>query len=305
MTPTPNPAAFEDAVRAHLEPVREQFNYAQMLHTCLSVERFELWARVVARHRQVGGARFLSSGCGYAGSLLAYQDAGAATVTGVEVDPDALRFGSLRVAGLPNATVVAIESGPLPFVDDAFDVIESMDVIEHTPDPRAYLAELARVLAPGGLILLVTPNRLWPVEQHLDVVGPPWLPVGIADALFSALARAPWPSRDRRFRYERLRGMRTHNISARRLRNLASSLGLFLQVLPPHLYGDGWPLPRHAPWLERLAAHRFGSLIAPVRTLAVTLEHADARAARPAMRRPGAHGAWSRRPPRRCRAADS
>jgi SAM-dependent methyltransferase len=289
--PTPNPAAFEEAVRAHLEPAREQFNYAQMLHTFLSVERFELWAQLVARHRQVAGARFLSSGCGYAGCLLAYRDAGAATVTGVEVDADALHFGRLRVSGLPNATVVPVEPGPLPFADGAFDVIESMDVIEHTPDPQAYLAELARVLAPGGLILLVTPNRLWPVEQHLDVVGPPWLPIGLADALFSVLAKAPWLSRDRRFRYERLRGMRTHNISVRRLRGLASGLGLFLQVLPPHTYGDRWPLPRHAPWLERLAAHRFGSLIAPVRTLAVTLEHADARATPPATPRPDAHGA--------------
>ena len=273
MPETPNPPAFEEAVRAHLEPVRSQFNYDQMLHTFLSVERFRVWADVVARYRPVAGARFLSSGCGYAGSLLAYRDAGASPVVGVEVEDEYVHFGRLRVAGLPDAAVLRYDGARLPFDAGAFDIIESMDVIEHTPDPRAYLHELQRVLAPDGLILLVTPNRLWPVEQHLGITGPPWLPVGVADAVFGALTRIPWLSDDRRFRYDRLRGMRTQNISPRRLRALAKELGLFLQVLPPHLHADAWPLPRHAPWLERLGTHRVGALVAPVRTLVVTLQH--------------------------------
>lgn len=280
MATTPNPAAFEEAVRAHLEPLRGQFNYAQMLDTFLSTERFHAWARVVARYRPLTGARFLSSGCGFAGSLAAYHDAGAATVTGVEVDDDALRYGSLRIADLPGARVVPVEPGPLPFPDGAFDVIESMDVIEHTTDPRAYLSELLRVLSPGGVILLVTPNRLWPVEQHLDIVGPPWLPVRLANRLFSALAGLPGLSADRRFRYRRLEGMRTQNMSLRKLRDLAKDLGLFLTVLPPAHHGADWPLPRHAAWMERLAAHRLTAPFTPVRTLVATLENDRTRAAR-------------------------
>ena len=271
MTTTPNPPAFEAAVRAYLEPVRTQFNYAQMLHTFLSVDRFRTWAALVDRYRPVGGARFLSSGCGYAGSLLAYADAGAAQVTGVEVDPEYVRFGQLRVEGMDNAQVLGTDGGRLPFADGTFDIIESMDVIEHTDDPDAYLSELTRVLAHDGAILLVTPNRLWPVEQHLGFAGPPWLHVKAADRLFGAMSRMPGMPDDRAFKYRKLAGMRTQNISMRTLRRLAQRHGLFLQVPPASQHADRWPLPRHSAWLERMAAHRFGSLVAPVRTLVAVL----------------------------------
>jgi SAM-dependent methyltransferase len=273
---TANPPEFEAAVRAYLEPDREQFNYEAMLHTFLSVERFRQWAAVVRRYRPVRGARFLSSGCGFGGSLVAYRDAGAATVTGVEVDEEYVRLAALRIEGLDHAEVRRYDGSRLPFDGASFDVVESMDVLEHTADPGRYLDELRRVLAPDGLVLLVTPNRLWPVEQHLGITGPPWLPVTMADAVFGRLAHLPGLGPDRRFRYERLRGIRTQNVSLRRLRRLAKRRGLFLQVLPPGHDREDWPLPRHSPWLERLAAHRFGSLVAPVRTLAVTLEHAAA-----------------------------
>lgn len=272
MPPTPNPPAFEAAVREYLEPSKGQFNYEQMLLTFLSVDRFRQWATVVDRYRSVAGARFLSSGCGFAGSLLAYRDAGAVSAVGVEVDDDYVRFGKLRVAELADAEVLAYDGHALPFADDAFDVIESMDVIEHTPDDLEYVRELVRVLAPGGLILLVTPNRLWPVEQHLGIWGPPWMPIGVADALFAALARLPFLSEDRRFRYRKLRGMRTQNVSLRRLRAIAKELGLFLRVLRPEDHRADWPLPLDPPWVRRLRDTRLGKFLAPTRTLVLALE---------------------------------
>lgn len=272
MALTPNPPAFEAAVREYLEPSREQFNYEQMLLTFLSVDRFRQWAAVVDRCRPVQGARFLSSGCGFAGSLLAYRDAGAVSAVGVEVDDDYVRFGKLRVADLPDTDVLSYDGRRLPFPDDSFDVIESMDVIEHTPDDLEYVRELTRVLAPGGVILLVTPNRLWPVEQHLGIAGPPWLPIAPADTLFALLSKLPLLPRDRRFRYAKLRGMRTHNVSLRRLRAIAKELGLFLRVLRPEDHPGQWPLPLDPPWVRRLRDTRLGKFLAPTRTLAVTLE---------------------------------
>lgn len=271
MEPTPNPPAFEDAVRAHLEPARSQFNYEQMLHTFLSNERFHRWVRVVEDSHPVAGARVLSSGCGFAGSLLAYRDAGAAVAVGVEIDETYVRFGSLRTAELAGAGVVRYDGRRLPFPDDSFDVIESIDVIEHTPSPQAYVAELARVLDRDGIILLVTPNRLFPVEQHLGIPGPPWLPVPVADAVFAGLARLPALQTDRRFRYAKLRGMRLQNISLWRLRRIAKRLGLFLRRLRPRDHPDDWPLPSEPSSWERLADHHLGVLVAPLRTLAVVL----------------------------------
>lgn len=272
MPQTPNPPAFEAAVRAYLKPSKRQFNYDQMLLTFLSNDRFHQWARVVGRYRRIEGARFLSSGCGFGGSLLAYHDAGAASVTGVEVDDDYVRFGGLRVAGVAGARVLAYDGGRLPFPDGSFDLIESMDVIEHTPDDLAYVRELVRVLAPGGLVLLVTPNRMWPVEQHLGITGPPWLPVRLADALFAGLAKLPLLPADRRFRYAKLRGMRTQNVSLRRLRAIAKELGLFLRVVRPEDHPGDWPLPLDPPWVRRLRDTRLGKFLAPTRTLVVTLE---------------------------------
>jgi SAM-dependent methyltransferase len=274
---TPNPPAFETAVREHLRGTEEQFNHAQMLLTFLDNDRFHRWAAVVDRYRPVAGARFLSSGCGFGGSLLAYHDAGAAAVAGVEVDTEYVRFSSLRVAQVPGAEVRRYDGDVLPFDDGAFDVIESMDVIEHTDDDRAYLTELRRVLAPGGLVLIVTPNRLWPVEQHFDILGPPWLPIGVANRLFAGLAHLPGLSADRRLRYSRLHTTRTQNMSLRRLRTLAKELDLFLRVLSPDAHGEGWPLPRQSARLERLSTHRLGAFAAPSKTIVATLEHARAR----------------------------
>ena len=267
----PNPAAFEEAVRAYLAPTRDQFNHQQMLETFLSVERFRGWAAVAERQVGVAGGRVLSSGCGFAGSLLAWREAGAAVAVGVEVDADYLRFGALRTADLPGAGVVAYDGVRLPFADEAFQLVESMDVIEHTAEPETYLHELRRVLAPGGAILLVTPNRVWPVEQHLSIAGPPWLPIGFADTAFGVLARLPGLSPERRFKYGKLRGMRTQNVSLRTLRRHAKRLQLHLQLLDPADFGDTWPLPRPGARTERLARHRLGKFIAPTKALAVLL----------------------------------
>ena len=49
----------------------------------------------------------------------------------------------------------------LALPDGAFDLVVSSECIEHTADPRAALSEMARVLAPGGLLVVTSPNRLW------------------------------------------------------------------------------------------------------------------------------------------------
>lgn len=54
----------------------------------------------------------------------------------------------------------------LPFADASFDVVSAFDVVEHCADDTAALAELARVLAPGGRLLLSVPAYAWAWSDH-------------------------------------------------------------------------------------------------------------------------------------------
>jgi SAM-dependent methyltransferase len=56
---------------------------------------------------------------------------------------------------------------PYPFPDNEFDEVYGYHVVEHVPDPMAFVAELHRITKPGGLIHLVTPhytNPDWPTD---------------------------------------------------------------------------------------------------------------------------------------------
>ncbi len=54
----------------------------------------------------------------------------------------------------------------LPFVDEAFDVVSAFDVVEHCEDDALAVSELARVLTPGGRMLLSVPAYQWAWSDH-------------------------------------------------------------------------------------------------------------------------------------------
>ena len=54
----------------------------------------------------------------------------------------------------------------LPFADEAFDVVSAFDVVEHCEDDALAVSELARVLAPGGRMLLSVPAYQWAWSDH-------------------------------------------------------------------------------------------------------------------------------------------
>ncbi|MFN2114318.1 MAG: class I SAM-dependent methyltransferase [Anaerolineae bacterium] len=98
------------------------------------------------------GARLLDfgPGDGWPSLLLAPR---AAEVVGVDASVRRVTVCSenARRLGLPNAKFVHVLSGqPLPFRDSSFDCVTAASSVEQTPDPRATLRELARVLRPGG-----------------------------------------------------------------------------------------------------------------------------------------------------------
>lgn len=72
-----------------------------------------------------------------------------------------------------------VQDTQLPFADESFDVVLSNHVIEHVGGEqaqRAHLAELRRVLRPGGVGYLAVPNRWMLIEPHYKLAFLSWLP---------------------------------------------------------------------------------------------------------------------------------
>jgi SAM-dependent methyltransferase len=110
----------------------------------------------VRRLRKLGlpneGARLLDLGAAYGFAVAEARRLGWRAV-GLEISPAAAR----RAAETIRAAVVAVGDAHLvPFADDCFDVVTLWDVLEHLPEPHAAMAELARVLRPGGRLVLTT-----------------------------------------------------------------------------------------------------------------------------------------------------
>jgi SAM-dependent methyltransferase len=88
-----------------------------------------------------------------AGRVLDY---GCAEVPYRRFFDQTVEFVGADLPGNPNATVEISADGTLPVPDHSFDAVLSTQVLEHVADPRTYLRECARVLAPGGRLLLST-----------------------------------------------------------------------------------------------------------------------------------------------------
>lgn len=94
------------------------------------------------------------SGEGYGAAMLA-PDMGF--VAGADVEP---AVAARAAARYPDASFLACDLARAPWRPGAFDAAVSLQVIEHVPDPSAFLAACARGMRRGGVLVLATPNRL-------------------------------------------------------------------------------------------------------------------------------------------------
>ena len=102
-------------------------------------------------------SRVLDLGCGRGGLVeLVWQEVRLAA----GLDPDTLSLAEHRAPGM---AVVRGVGENLPFVDESFDVIVCLWVLEHLKDPAATLREVRRVLGPGGHFVFLTPNMRNPL----------------------------------------------------------------------------------------------------------------------------------------------
>jgi SAM-dependent methyltransferase len=121
-------------------------------------------AEALRRMDLPGDVRILDAGCGSGRNMVDL--AGFGRVTGLELADASVAKARERGVG----DVVQGTLDGMPFDDSSFDLAVSFDVIEHLEDDHLALAELRRVVRPGGSLLVTVPAypRLW--SQH-DVVN--------------------------------------------------------------------------------------------------------------------------------------
>lgn len=125
------------------------------------------WAGDVRNTRPLAGKSALDVGCG-AGLLCEPLARMGAAVTGVDAAPENVAAAAIHAEGVGlDIRYIAGEIGQQDL--GTFDLVTSMEVVEHVADKRAFLAQLATRLAPGGLMVLSTPNRT--PQSRLLMIG--------------------------------------------------------------------------------------------------------------------------------------
>ncbi|MDR7519551.1 MAG: class I SAM-dependent methyltransferase [Armatimonadota bacterium] len=118
--------------------------------------------RIALRHipQASPGMRALDVGCrnGYFSEILTRR---GYTVHAIDIKPD-----------YPSAEIVDANQ-PLPYGDGTFDLVWCSEVLEHLDAPAAAVAEFRRVLKPGGLLVLTTPNSGCWIYRALALAGIP------------------------------------------------------------------------------------------------------------------------------------
>src|SRR3546814_15614340 len=91
-------------------------------------------------------------------------------VAGVDAAPENVAAARAHAQG--SGLEISYHAGELAGLDiGTFDLVTSMEVIEHVADKRAILASLAAVMKPGGLVVLSTPNRTLASSSEGSRVG--------------------------------------------------------------------------------------------------------------------------------------
>ena len=119
------------------------------------------------RSREGSPPRLLDLGCGTGGNSATYTEFGS--VVGVEPDASALRFAQARLVADPSGASLAFcraVGTSLPLALESFDAVIASDVLEHIADDRAAVAEVVRVLRPGGVFIFSVPAHPWLWSTH-------------------------------------------------------------------------------------------------------------------------------------------
>jgi ubiquinone/menaquinone biosynthesis C-methylase UbiE len=155
----------------------------------------EARGEALAAHLPRGG-RILEVGCGTGGLLVASARAGLA-IEGVDIAARWLVVARRRLADRRLSVPLTVASAErLPWPDGRFDAVVADSVLEHLDDPARALREWARVLRPGGRLIVWSPNRFTlTTDPHVGLWGVGWLPRRWVPGYLRLWGKADWPPR--------------------------------------------------------------------------------------------------------------
>ncbi|TAK30225.1 MAG: class I SAM-dependent methyltransferase [Chloroflexota bacterium] len=119
------------------------------------------------------GARVLDYGCGTAKYTLFLERARRLELVGIDISARAVQHGRVLARGLNTRSQLLVgDCQALPFEGASFDGVFSLDVLAHLPDPGQGIAEIARVLRPGGLAAVYAETNgfvrhRWTLQHYL------------------------------------------------------------------------------------------------------------------------------------------
>jgi 2-polyprenyl-3-methyl-5-hydroxy-6-metoxy-1,4-benzoquinol methylase len=178
----------------------------------------------------------VAAGSGLAAEVLAAQ---GWEVAALDLSEELL--DQIRARGIEDARLHDLASGPLPYRDGSFRAVFAGEIIEHLVDTDSFLADIYRVLAPGGMVVITTPN-LASLENRVRLLFgryPMWLEYDLSDQGHVRAYTVPTLKkhlRRRGFTVERVRGN-------------------WVPFVPQRVFTDlVWPpIARTGDWLPRLS----------------------------------------------------
>ncbi|MBS2022744.1 MAG: class I SAM-dependent methyltransferase [Deltaproteobacteria bacterium] len=135
------------------------------------------WVAYSFASREAGSRRVLDCACGAGYGSWLLSRGGARSVVGVDLEPDSIAWAKDHFAG-PEVQFRVGDATSLPLSSGDVDLAVSLETLEHLRDAPAFVEELHRVLAPGGLLVLSTPlgrgdQRLHPRDpRHVRELDP-------------------------------------------------------------------------------------------------------------------------------------
>lgn len=240
----PTEAQLAALIDPWLQHMRWRTDFATWRHKRLHSEQFqaEMLALVRAAAGDLNGRNMLDIGCGMGGFAVAAELAGA-DVTALDYNPAYCLITTVRGAqhGI-DLPVMRAAGEALPLPDASYDLVTAWDVLEHVQQPERMLAEIARVLRPGGYVLMTAINRFAFRDPHFHLPLINYLPRPIAELVIAGLGRS---KRRAAFR-DRQRLSEMHYVTYGQIKRQAARHGLVTLDLDEERVRRGELAPRRA-----------------------------------------------------------